>query len=285
MYNQMLKELISKIFANNQANVLHLLEKYELHKFISDFSEKIDMLESYDVQKNTIGALASSLLTRINVVLEKIESNEDKERLEYILSEITTVFIYQLLQKEGISQKQVLIEIKNALITVCEINNWDIELLLKKTKIDLLHTLSVRLVDTSIEKIKIDSDSKLCYYKWLGKDDHFKEFTYDLKDKKIIKSVEEFKKLFNKHTGKIQIRMSSSHIDFIVLLFDQMKKENLIRPCGTKGHFFPLKMYCVDFDKKVLFKKEPKRIKELVKRDSTKHAKLLEEIGILIGKR
>ena len=95
----MLKELISKIFANNQANVLHLLEKYELHKFISDFSEKIDTLESYDVQKNTIGALASSLLTRINVVLEKIESNEDKERLEYILSEITTVFIYQLLQK------------------------------------------------------------------------------------------------------------------------------------------------------------------------------------------
>ncbi|MEZ4889806.1 MAG: hypothetical protein R2779_04335 [Crocinitomicaceae bacterium] len=64
--------------------------------------------------------------------MEKIESNEDKERLEYILSEITTVFIYPGSSKRRVSQKQVLIEIKNALITVCEINNWDIELLLEK---------------------------------------------------------------------------------------------------------------------------------------------------------
>lgn len=285
MYNQMLKDLISNLFANNHANILDLLKKYELYKFISDFSEKIDTLKSYNVQKNTIGALTSSLLTRINIVLEKIKSNEDKAQLEYILSEISNEFTYQLLQKEGVSQEQVLTEIKESLITTCEINNWDIELLLKRIKIDLRHTLLIKSENNILLKKSENNHSKIYYYEWLGGEEHLKEFTYDLKDKKIIKSVEEFKKLFNKHTGKIQIRMSSSHIDFIVLLFDQMKKENLIRPCGTKGHFFPLKVYCVDFDKKVLFKKEPKRIKELIKRDSTKHAKLLEEIGVLIGKR
>lgn len=280
----MISSLIDKIFVNKKDDILQLLSKYHLNNIISSLFHKINNLQAPDLKNNSIiGALTSSFLTRLNAILEKIESIEDKEQLEYILSEISNEFTYQLLQKEGISQEQVLTEIKESLITTCEINNWDIELLLKRIKIDLRHTLLIRS-DNGVLLEKIDnSNSKIYYYEWLRKSKHFTELIHDMKDKKLIKSINEIKQLFSKHSGKIQVKMDSSQIDFIVLLFDQMKNRKLIKPCGTKGQFFPLKKYCIDFNGKELFKKDPKRIKELIKRDDAKHAILLEEINILIG--
>lgn len=275
----MLKNLIDRIFVNKNEEIFLLLKKMELDKFISNFSTKLNGLNNTDFEqgKNIVGTLASTYLTRLNFVLEKINSVEEKKELEYILSEISNEFIHQLLQKKGISKKNLLTEIRDSLITTCQINNWNTELLLKKIRIDLLHTISVKS-DSSINSLR-----KISYYLWLGNHKEFNELAYNLKDQKTIKSISEFKKLFSPHTGKLTVRIDSEKINFMIILFDQLKVKKLIKPCGTKGHFFPLKMYGVDFNKNVLIKTDPKRIKELILRNNLHYQKLLKEVNILIG--
>lgn len=252
----------------------------ELDNFILNFSTTLNELKSSDFEKgkNIIGTLASTYLTRLNSVLEKVDDIEEKEELEYILSEISNEFIHQILQKEGISHENLLTEIKEALITTCQVNNWNTELLLKKIRIDLLHVLSVKTESSIDNNLK-----RIVYYLWLGNNDTLDELAYNLKDRKLIKSTGEFKKLFSAHTGNFNVKVDSAQIDFMIVLFDQLKVKKLIKPCGTQGHFFPLKAYCVDFDKNVLIKNDPKRIKELILRNSTKYQKLLEEANLLIG--
>lgn len=252
----------------------------ELDIFISNFLNRLNQLTGADFEKgrNIIGTLASTYLTRLNSVLEKMDNIEEKEELEYILSEISNEFIHQLLQKDGISQEILLKEIRDSLITTCQVNNWNTELLLKKTRIDLLHILSVK-ADSSID----DSLRRISYYLWLGNTEDLDELAYNLKDRKTIKSIGEFKKLFSAHAGRITVKVNSAQIDFIIVLFDQLKIKKLIKPCGTQGHFFPLKTYCVDFDKNVLIKNDPKRVKELIRRNSSKYQKLLKEVDLLIG--
>lgn len=275
----MLKDLITTIFVDKSEKILLLLRKVELENFISDFFNRLNELQisDFEQKKNIAGTLASTYLTRLNSVLEKIDNIEEKKELEYILSDISNEFIHQLLQKKGISQENLLTQIRDSLITTCIVNNWNTELLLKKTRIDLLHILSVN--DSSI-----DNDlRRISYYSWLGSIERLNELAYNLKDRKTIKSTGEFKKLFSSHTGNIRVRMDSEQINFIIVLFDQLKVKRLIKPCGTKGHFYPLKSYCVDFDKNVLIKNDPKRIKELIRRNNIKYQELLKEVDLLIG--
>ncbi len=279
-HNKMLNNLIDKIFVNKNEEIFLLLKKMELDIFISNFLSRLNELQSSDFEKgkNIIGTLASTYLTRLNSVLEKVDNIEEKEELEYILSEISNEFIHQLLQKDGISQEILLTEIRDSLITTCQVNNWNTELLLKKIRIDLLHILSVK-ASSSIE----NSIGRISYYLWLGNIERLDELAYNLKDRKTIKSTGEFKKLFSVHTGNFTVKIDSAQINFIIVLFDQLKVKKLIKPCGTRGHFFPLKTYCVDFDKNVLIKNDPKRVKELIRRNSIKYQKLVEEVDLLIG--
>lgn len=275
----MLKDLITTIFVDENEKILLLLRKVELDNFISDFFNRLNELQTSDFEqkKNIAGTLASTYLTRLNSVLEKIDNIEEKKELEYILSDISSEFIHLLLQKKGISKENLLTQIRDSLITTCIVNNWNTELLLKKIRIDLLHILSVN--DSSI-----DNDlRRISYYSWLGSIERLNELAYNLKDRKTIKSTGEFKKLFSSHTGNIRVRIDSEQINFIIVLFDQLKVKRLIKPCGTKGHFYPLKSYCVDFDKNVLIKNDPKRKKELIRRNNIKYRELVEEVDLLIG--
>lgn len=280
----MLNALIDKIFVNKKEQVFVLLSKYELDKFISTFHSKIMNLQKEDLtsEKKTLSSLASSFLTRINSILENLTSIEEKEELEYILSEISNEFIFQIIQKEGISNGQVLTEIKDSIVTTCEANNWNVEALMKLTKIDILHALSVKSAPplTNITTNNTKNKPLVYYYDWLKSD--LNELSYNLKDQKTIKSISEFKKLFTNHDGDIKVRMNGDQLEFIIILFDELKRNKFIKACGSKGHFFPLTNYCVDFDKKELIKKPPKRIKELVSRNKVKHKQLMDRVNILL---
>lgn len=281
----MLNTLIDKIFVNKKEQVFILLSKYELDKFITTFHSKIISLQKEDLtgEKKILSSLASSFLTRINSILENLTSIEEKEELEYILSEISNEFIFQIIQKEGISNHQVLTEIKDSIVTTCEANNWNVEALMKLTKIDVLHALAVKSSPTLEVADKKQDKTNIYYYLWLKSSDELDEFCYNLKDQKIIKSVSEFKKLFTNHTGDIKVRMEGDQLEFIIILFDQLKENEYIKVYGTRGHFFPLTNYCVDFNKKELIKKPPKRIKELIRRDHVKHQQLLTNVKKLIN--
>lgn len=280
----MLNTLIDKIFVNKKEQVFALLSKYELDKFINTFHSKIVSLQKEDLtsEKKILSSLSSSFLTRINSTLENLTSIDEKEELEYILSEISNEFIFLIIQKEGISNSQILTEIKESIVTTCEANNWNVEALMKLTKIDILHAISVKSASPLTNTTTNDKKNKspVYYYKWLKSD--LNELSYNLKDQKTIKSAAEFKKLFENHKGDIKVRVNKNQLEFIIILFDELKRNQFIKVCGTRGHFFPLTNYCVDFDKKELIKKPPKRIKELVCRDKVKHKQIMDKVNVLL---
>ena len=77
----MLKNLIDRIFVNKNEEIFLLLKKVELDNFILNFSITLNELKSVDFEKgkNIIGTLASTYLTRLNSVLEKVDNIEEKE--------------------------------------------------------------------------------------------------------------------------------------------------------------------------------------------------------------
>lgn len=287
----MIEQLIDKVFVDRKEEVHSLLKDYRLDRFISSFYEKILSLHKNDFtsDKKVLSSLSSTLLTRINSVLETVEKQDEKDNLEYILSEIATEFIFQLTQIEGISKDEVLTEIKDSLVITCEANSWNKEALFRIIKIDLMHSLTVKASNTLTISKRLSSQNKTCYYTWLGrkgKSYSLDDFSYDIKGikgDKLIKSVTEFKRLFSTHNGSIRVKMNSEQIEFIIILFDQLKENQFIAVNGTKGHFLPLKKYCVDFQGKELIKIEPKRIKERIQRNTAKHQFLLDKVNKLIG--
>lgn len=286
----MLLEIINRIFANRKSEVFETLKKYGLEKFMASFYAKILALKKDDLnsERKTLSSLSSSLLTRINSVLETVESLDEKKELEYIISEIATEFIFQIIQIDGISKREVLSEIKDSLTITCEINNWDQKALFRIIKIDLMHSLTVKASNTLTISNKQNFKDKTCYYTWLerkGKSYSLDDFSYDIKGikgDKLIKSVTAFKKLFSDHDGNIRVKMNGEQLEFIIILFDQLNEFDFISINGKKGHFHPLKKYCIDFEEKELIKVEPKRIKERIQRNKVKYQILLDKANKLL---
>lgn len=276
----MLKSLIDRIFVNKQEEIFILLEKYDLANFLSGFISKIDDFEiSPDLEHRVITSLSSTFLTRINTILEKVENLEDKTQLEYILSEISNELIFQIVQKEGISKEDILKSIKGALITTSEANGWKTTDLLKMIKIDLYHSITAK----SQAPLKINKVTPIVYYEWLKDENLLDQLAYDIKSHKMIKSVKEFKSLFQSHDGDIRVHFNREKLDLLIVFFDQLKCRNFIKMKGARGHFVPLKEYGIDFDKKVLIKTQPKRIKESITKNEYKFKLLLETTDKLIG--
>lgn len=293
----MLHKLIDKVFVDRKEEVLSLLKDYRLDRFISSFYEKVLSLHKDDFtsDKKVLSSLSSSLLTRINSVLETIENEDEKDDLEFIFSEIANEFIFHIIQIDGIAKDEVLTEIRDSLAAACEANWWNKEALFRRTKIELMHALTAKASSPLTISKKQNSQNMICYYTWLkreGKSYSLDDFSYDLKglkdvdgvnEDKLIKSVTEFKRLFSTHDGNIRVKMNGEQLEFIIILFDQLDENNFISVNGTKGHFHPLKKYCIDFEEKELIKTTPKRIKERIKRNPIKHKFLLDKVHKLLG--
>lgn|SRR3989338_5430076 len=278
----MLKSLIDRIFANKQDEIFSLLQKHGFEKFLSGFIAKIDEIEISDVAEyNHVTSLSSTFLTRINSVLENVSNVDDKEQLEHILGEISNELIFRIVQKGGVAKNKVLTIIKDALITTCSANGWNADELFKMIKLDLFHSLTVK-TEISLKLDISKSNNTVHYYEWLRDEILLDQIAHDLKDMKIVKSVAEFKGLFGKHDGFLRVRMNREKLDFIFILFDQLKGRNYIKMRGSRGYFTPLKEFGVDFEKNVLIKRPPKRIKEAIIKNEAKHRSLLEKIDQLL---
>lgn len=280
----MLNKLLDKIFVNNKKESLSLLKVYSLDTFLLTFLEKVNNTKYADFQtnKNLVTALSSSFLTRINSILESITDNDEKMKLEYILSEISSELMYQVIGRSDKSADIVLSDIKDALTTTCEANNWDKDVLFRMLRIDMLHSIAAK-ANPSLQLTSNNQVPKVYYYDWLLEQTELDELAYDLKDKKVIRSVSEFKKLFAPHNGDLNVRINRIELDFVIVLFDQLKENKFIKTKGTRGHFVPLKEYCVDFEKNVLIKNEPKRIKEAIVKNPNRHKALQSKVTVQIN--
>jgi hypothetical protein len=281
--NSILSNLIEEVFVDKQEDVLNELQKHKLDKDISQVLIAIDKVDNQKLfaNKSFVSSLSSSYLTNVNSKIAKVEDIERKENLEYIVKELSNQILIRLISKTNSSPKQVLDQISEGLTASCVLNNWDYNKLYKIMNFDLLHSVAAK----TDKNIFSEDDTKgIYYYVWNGNEEILKEIIYDLKDKKIIKSTTEFKKLFSEHNGKLNIRVKASCLDYIIILFDELYSKRLITPKGYKAkHFTPIKTYLVDFDKKLLIKSEAKQIKYGIVKNKQKYASIKESVTKFIN--
>jgi hypothetical protein len=259
---------IDKILTVNyqeSGSLISLIRKYDLENFLNGTLKEIEKAISESDNKKLLDLSTLSLI-KINENLKGINSKE-KEQLEFLLSEI-----FQSLMKR-IDKSEIITEIQNSLLDACRMIGYDYNILEQMLGLKKIQVL----------KNRPDFSKRLPYYIWLGKDYKIVELFQLLKDKKLIYSIREFKKIFapiNEHFEYIGYKEKISEL---VLVFSILNEKKLIKTKVQSGHFSPLKMYGVDNEGKYLFKKAPNKIHEYIKRDKDVYAKLYDKYEKIIS--
>lgn len=252
--------ILNDIFYNGTKEAIKKLKKHNLYEIL----QKALIFYTNSIDENKINKLNvefTKLIIEINTKLKKLSHSEEKEHIKYLFSNIGEHLISNLWEKKLINQKD-LIQLNEFLKQIFDIHDYDFKDLSKR--ISFLNKYSQLSNDNQIHHNR--------YYEWNGKINCLDYISKNLKSEKLISSIKDFKKLFTDEP--ILTRFDRNNNEFIVVLFDTLYEEKLIKPKKTKGHLAPLKAHAVDFDEKVLFTKEMKHIKYTIKKNESKYSKL-----------
>lgn len=272
--DKILHDLVAEVFVDKRDVVIRTLQKRELDDCIIRAINAVDNADNIQSlsDKTFVSSLSSSFLTNINTRVGKIADQEEKEKVEYMVGELSKQVLVRVINRSKSPANEILKYITSGLKTACLINGWNYSELSKIMSFDLLHSIAAT---DSVKNLVEENPKKngICFYAWNGENEEdLKDLAYNLKDRKTIKSTAEFRKLFAKHDGKLKVRFDSSHLDFVIVLFDELNTKGLIKPKGEKAkHFTPLKAYAIDFEKELLIKTEPKHIKYRISRNKVNH--------------
>ena len=257
-----MKSIIKELFVNKEQYVLNLLVKHSLNQPIQNLVKIINArIQRQHLKSIGLKGIPSSFLTIINYkYISKVQGKNEKEELEYLIAEITIYFLNKYIQSVKAPQSEIIHELKIELKSACELNNFDYKELNRAFPIETLVKFAKNSINKS-EESNLLTKPPIYYYEWNGR------YNYDLDD--LVKNLETenhildvrgFKKIFNKHSGDITILINRESLDFIIVLFDILgnKNKQLLIPQGRNcGKFHPLKIYAVDFEKKVLINNPP----------------------------
>jgi len=236
-----------------------IIRKYDFENYINNVFKIIGELKNEKSEKDII-SVSNSILTKINEKLKQVSSETDKKTIKYLLSDIFNEYIKELDEKLSASFMPTLIE---NLKRTSLLSNYDFSELEKLLQFDFYDTL----------KPKKNNNDKRIYYSWNGKEHQFDELIGDLKDKQIILNRKEFKMLFQS-SGNAFYRGNKEKTDDLLIIFVVLKEMKLIKPKCTSGYFSPLFKYGIDNENNFLFKKQPNKHHELLKRNHHNYNKL-----------
>lgn len=238
-----------------------IIRKYDFENYINNVFTIIDDLKNEKSEKDII-SVSNSVLTQINEKLKQVKSETDKKTIKYLLSEIFNEYIKELDEKLSVNFMPSLIE---NLKRTSVLSNYDFSELEKLLRFDFYNTLKPK-----------KNNAKRIYYSWNAKQHQLDEFVRDIKDKKIILSIKEFKKLFQS-SGNAFYRGNKEKTDDLVIIFVILKEMKLISPKYTSGYFSPLFRYGIDNQNNFLFEKQPNKYHDLLKRNHQKYNTLKEK--------
>ena len=159
-----------------------------------------------------------------------------------------------------------------------ELNNYDYDALNKRMPIESLVKFAKDSHNKS-EENNLLSNLHNYYYQWNGRDSDLDYLIRNLKSENHILQVRNFKKIFSKHTGELTIKINRDSINFIFLLLKILHEKSLIIPKGNNtGVFYPLKLFAVDFDNKILIKGDAKYISYKLRKKSPENLLMQEKI-------
>lgn len=264
------KTLISFLKNYQNSDNLHsLLIKYNLDntitKAIDSINGKLNGNEFKELPK-----ISGIILNDINGIISEIKNDDEKKKIEYLLSDIFQDYIKNISIQDN--SDTIINDIIENLKIACEYRGYDYNIL----------TQVLGLEKTNVLKPK--SKIKKTYYDWLGNEVELDEITRDLADKKIIYSIKEFKKLFKPVTDSFYVKFNKEFKDEIIVFFQLLKEKKLIKPKGTSGHFAPLTQYSVDNENVFLIKKAINKEHERIKKNDVRHNEIRKKLTIVIEK-
>ncbi|WP_299676363.1 hypothetical protein [uncultured Dokdonia sp.] len=257
-----IEEILSDVYGDDTGGAIELLDEYNLREVVNEkllyLKRKTNFLDI-----DHISTFSFSLLKAINNIVLKVENGKDKRLLKYTLADIGNYLIKKLIEQEKMTFEDFE-ELGKSLREFCELEGYNYQDLERLLQIDRSIKIKTNHKNLSVIKNQIN-----VYYEWNGNKDLLEYIIDNLKSEKIIVLKSEFEKLFSVTPKQVRIKRDSK--DFIIVLFDVLKNKKLITPRGNKGHFVPLKSFAIDFDKKVLFKKEMKLYKQAIKKKIAKY--------------
>ena len=249
-------EIISSNYQNS-SKLIALIRKYEFELFLNQVLTEAELAKD-DFQLNKLSELATTTLVKLNENLRDIET-EEKEHLEYLLSDIFQSYL------TTIESTEILSSIQSSLENTCNVLGYNYSVLEQL----------LGLKKQAVLKPKLNSNKKLLpYYEWLGLEYELDGLLDFLFKKKIIYSKKEFRKLFFPIFNQTTYRSDKNRVSDLVIIFSILKSKSLIRPKVNSGHFSPLVSYGVDKEGGYLFEKSPNKLHEYLKRDNDRYVKM-----------
>jgi hypothetical protein len=264
--NSILEQKIKEKY-QNPTQLLKVIRKHNSEVFLNNVFQLISEFTDKK-SENELLSLANIILTKLNDVLFAIDNIEERKMVKYAITDIFKTDIRAVSQNLSEHFVPNLINTLKTSSFLLNNNYQELESLLGLKRFDILK--SKRFLSTNAP-----------YYDWLGREFELDEFTKDLKDKNIIHSIKDFKKLFSA-TEKTFFTVNKDKINDLVLIFSILKDLELIRPRLKSGYFSPLVQFALDDEQKVLFIKPPNKILYALKQKARNYEELRDNYQIWI---
>ena len=258
--NSVLKQKITANYAEPEL-LLKVIRKHDAETFLNNVFQ---LITEFTDQKseNELLTLSSTILTKLNDVLLTIDNEEERKMIKYAITDIFKTDIRTVSKKFSDSFIPSLISTLKTSSFLLNNNYKELESLLGLKRYDIL-------------KSKRFTSTNAPYYDWLGREHELDEIIRDLKDKKIISSIKDFKKLFMA-SEQAFFNVDKEKITDLVIIFSILNDLNLIQPRHKSGYFSPLVHFGLDNDKNLLFTKPPNKILYTVKQKGRRYDEIRE---------
>ncbi len=242
--NSVLKQKITANYADPEP-LLSIIRKHDAETFLNNVFQLITEFTDQKSEQELL-TLSSTILTKLNDVLLRIGDEEERRMIKYAITDIFKTDIRAVSKKFSSSFIPSLISTLKTSSFLLNNNYKELESLLGLKRYDIL-------------KSKRFTSTDAPYYDWLGREHELDELIRDIKDKKIISSIKDFKKLFVA-SEQAFFNIDREKITDLVIIFSIFKDFGLIQPKKKSGYFAPLVHYGLDNDKNLLFTKPPNKI-------------------------
>lgn len=242
--NSVLEKKIEENYSNPK-KLMGIIRKYDVELFLNNVFQLIETFTDQKSEKELV-ALANTILTKLNDILHTIDDKEERKLIKYAVTDIFKADIINVSKNLSENFVPALIDTLKTSSFLLNNNYKELESLLGLKRYEILKSKRFHSVDAP-------------YYDWLGKEYELDEMIKDLKDKKIISSVKDFKKLFKESESSFFV-VNKEKINDLVIIFSILKDLELIQPKIKSGYFTPLVQYGLDNDNNLLFTKPPNKI-------------------------